>query len=279
MSYFEGYYFKHQKNNEAIAFIAGKSDDHSFIQVVTANDSHYFTFPKSEYKKSSIIKIGNCVFSPKGIVIDICEEEITIKGRIRYTDLTPIKYDIMGPFKYFPMECSHGIVSMRHKLHGQLQINEKTLDFTHGVGYIESDSGVSFPKQYLWTQCNFNCDCSVSVSAASIPFAGICFTGCICVVYFNSREYRLSTYLGVKIVLCNERNIILKQGKYLLIVEIEPCAEQEKGQSLPAPSNGKMTRTIIEHLSCPVRMRFYKSGKLLFDLKSNNGSYECAGNV
>ena len=270
-NYFEGYYFKHQKGDDSVAFIVGKSDDHSFIQILTAHDSHYFTFPKSEYRKTNIIKIGNCVFSRNGVVIDICESELTVKGRIRYTDLTPLKYDIMGVFKHFPMECSHGIVSMRHNLHGQLCINDKTIDFNNGLGYIESDRGVSFPKRYIWTQCNFNCDCSVSLSIASIPFMKCCFPGCICVVYFNNKEYRLTTYLGVKIVLCNEKNIILKQGKYLLLAEISP----QVGQKLPAPRNGKMTRTITECLSCPVRIRFYERGKLLFDLSSNNGSYEC----
>jgi hypothetical protein len=239
--------------------------------MLTAHGLYYFPFPKSEYRDGNIIKIGNSVFSKKGIVVDICDNEVTIKGRIRYSDLTPIKYDIMGPFRYFPMECSHSIVSMRHKLYGQISINEKTINFDNGLGYIESDRGVSFPKHYLWTQCNFNCDCSVSLSVASIPFYGICFKGCICVVYWGGREYRLATYLGVRIVLCNENNIILQQGKHLLIVRISP----QNGQKLPAPRNGKMTRTIVECLSCPVRMRFYESGKLLFDLKSNNGSYEC----
>jgi hypothetical protein len=270
-NYFEGYYHKHQKNDNSVSFIVGKSNDHSFVQVLTDHDSYYFKFPKSEYKKSNIIKIGNCIFSPKGIIIDICENGVTIKGRIRYSDLTPLEYDIMGPFGHFPMECSHGIISMRHNLHGQIRINQKTIDFTHGLGYIESDRGTSFPRRYLWTQCNFNCDCSVSLSVAEIPFAGIRFNGCICVVRWGGKEYRLATYRGVKIILCNERNIILKQGKHLLIAEITP----RTGVNLPAPKNGKMTRTIVECLSCPVRMRFYESGKLLFDLKSDRGSYEC----
>ena len=270
-STFEGYYFKHQKGNDAISFIVGKSGDHSFIQILTDNDSYYFTFPKNEYRKNNIIKIGNCIFSRKGIVIDICENELTIKGRIRYADLTPIKYDIMGFFKYFPMECTHGIVSMRHNLYGKLCINGRTVDFDNGLGYIESDKGVSFPKRYIWTQCNFNCDCSVSLSVARIPFMNFCFPGCICVVCFNHKEYRLATYLGVRIELCDERNIILKQGKYLLVAEMSPSV----GQTLSAPQNGKMTRTIVECLSCPVRIKFYERGKLLFDLSSEKGSYEC----
>ena len=48
--------------------------------------------------------------------------------------------DRMGPFKYFPMECRHRIISMRHTLEGRLKLNGKEIDFTNGLGYIEKDS-------------------------------------------------------------------------------------------------------------------------------------------
>ena len=31
---------------------------------------------------------------------------------------------------------------------------EQTIDFTNGVGYIEGDSGTSFPESYVWVHCN-----------------------------------------------------------------------------------------------------------------------------
>ena len=43
------------------------------------------------------------------------------------------------------MECSHGIVSLYHKLRGTLTINGEEIDFQDGVGYIETYSRQLFP--------------------------------------------------------------------------------------------------------------------------------------
>jgi len=251
---FNGYYFKHENKNKTIAFILGICDDEKFIQVVTDEKAYWLD------------GFGNCKFTSKGAIIDIGD----IKGRIHYRKFAPIKYDIMGPFKYFPMECRHGIISIRHKLSGSVYVNGGEINLDGGLGYIEKDSGVSFPRSYLWFQCNFIQDCSVSLSVADIPFCGFNFKGCICVVYHKGREYRLATYLGVKILQCNSRKIILKQGKYLLVVNIS----SRKGHDLPAPQNGKMSRTINECLACPARVRFYKCRRLMFDLSNDRASFE-----
>jgi len=79
----------------------------------------------------------------------------------------------MGIFAYIPkMECSHGVVSMNHGLEGILKINGEEIDFTGGKGYIEKDWGTSFPKQYIWIQCNNfkNQTTRVFSSVADIPF-------------------------------------------------------------------------------------------------------------
>ncbi|MCL2634017.1 MAG: hypothetical protein FWD34_05820 [Oscillospiraceae bacterium] len=260
---FDGYYFKHQNEKNTIAFIPGIADGCRFIQVVTDDKAYWFD------------GFGKCRFSDKGAIIDIQNDEVCIKGQIRYGKLTPLKYDIMGPFKYFPMECRHGIISMRHKLCGWVSINGKTTDFSSGLGYIEKDSGVSFPKSYLWMQCNFMRNCSVSVSVADIPFMGLRFKGCICVVYYKGREYRLATYLGVRVLCCNSERVVLKQGRYVLVVNVSP----QKGHRLPAPQNGKMSRIITECLACPARVRFFEKGRLLFDLRSDRASFEVSTNL
>jgi hypothetical protein len=251
---FKGYYLKHENEGKTIAFIPGICDGKKFIQVVTDEKSYWFD------------GFGGCSFSAKGAVIDIGD----IKGSIQYEKLTPLKYDIMGPFKYFPMECRHGIISMWHRLSGQVSINGGIINLDGGLGYIETDSGVSFPKSYLWLHCNFMQDCSVSLSVADIPFAGIRFKGCICAVYHKGREYRLATYLGVQILCCTSELVILKQGKHLLVVNISP----RKGHDLPAPQNGRMNRIITECLACPVRVRFFEGGRLLFDYSSDRASFE-----
>ncbi len=258
-NYFEGYYYKHQKGKNTIAFIPGISSEGEFIQIITNTASYHIPY------------IGKNIFDNNGIKVNINENNLSVYGEIKYGKLTPIKYDIMGIFKYFPMECRHGVVSMYHTLKGNLMLNGENFDFTNGIGYIEKDSGTSFPKSYLWVQSNnFPMKCSVMVSIAHIPFYGLQFKGCICVVYYLNKEYRLATYLGAKIV-CNSKNkVILQQGNYRLEVDIPKNA----GHSLYAPNVGKMTRTVHESPSCTATFKFYVKDSLLFNFTSDNTSFE-----
>ena len=259
--YFEGKYYKHQKGKNTIAFIVGKSNEGSFIQIITNTASYNVPF------------IGENTFSEKGICVDINRDDIKVKGEIKYENITPIKYDIMGPFKYFPMECSHLVESVHHKLSGQIEVNGEVLDFSGGTGYIEGDKGTSFPKTYSWVHCNdFTDKCSIMASIADIPFSGIRFTGCIAFVYYKNKEYRFATYLGCKVVAKTKNKVIIKQGKY----RIEIYIKKTTGHPLNAPNSGNMVRTIHESAACSARFCFYERKKLIFDYKSDNVSFEYA---
>jgi hypothetical protein len=276
--HFEGWYYKHQTKFsnggevKSLAVIPGRASDGAFIFVVADKESYRISFPPAEYKKcDGELRIGGNIFSPDGISLDIQTPELSLSGKLTYTNLAPIRGDIMGPFRFFPMECRHGIISMNHSLQGEVTLNGETLDFSGGKGYIESDSGRSFPAGYTWVQCNaFDADCSVMASVARIPFYGLRFWGCICVVWLNGKEHRLATYRGVKIVRCERGILELKQGKYRLKITID----ERDGQRLPAPQSGKMNRFIRETLSCPAHFQFMKGDECLFDGKSDFASYE-----
>ena len=260
-NYFEGYYFKHQKGQNTLCIIVGKSNSGEFIQVITNNRSWHIPY----------IKEGN-IFTDSGIKLNIKTQQLTLIGQISYHNLSPIKYDIMGPFKTLPMECKHGIVSMYHKLDGKVILNGAPLDFTDGIGYIEKDSGTSFPSSYVWIHANDfkEGNTSIVASVATIPFLGFNFRGCICVVYLKGKEYRLATYLGAKIIVCNKNELLIKQGKYKLYIKIENI----DGQKLKAPSNGIMIRNITEAASCKALFKFYIGHKQLVTLNSQQASFE-----
>lgn len=256
---FEGAYYKHQKGDRVISIITGSAGEDRFIQVIT-NDQAYRLKDNKQ-----------CAFSKDGICLDIETKELTLKGSIKYGRLSPIKYDIMGPFKYFPMECRHGIVSMDHELSGALSLNGNKFDFTGGRGYMETDSGRSFPKSYTWVQCNdFKDGGSFMLSVADIPFMGLNFTGIICVITDGAREYRLATYKGARIKLWSKNRIVIVQGGYKLIVYIEPCA----GFKLNAPRCGVMSRTVVETVCCPLRLQLIKNGRVIMKKDSKNASFE-----
>ena len=273
---FEGWYFKHQASSKSLAIISGKSLDSAFILVITDCNSYLIPYPLKDYHKSEShqafhIRIGDSIFTHAGIAININHPDLTLAGEIAYSNLIPIEYDIMGPFRFFPMECRHGVVSMNHNLKGTVILNGERLDFADGKGYIESDSGRSFPKWYTWVQCNaFDSDVSIMASVARIPFYGLRFWGCICVVWLNGREYRLATYEGVKIVRCERGIVELKQGKYRLSIFVE----KHDGHVLPAPQSGIMSRFIRETLAIPARFRFMEGDCCLFDGASDYASYE-----
>jgi tocopherol cyclase len=280
-SYFEGWYFKHQSDTNEIAFIPGvnfteQGEKKAFIQVITGDESFQEDYPYSTFKVSRhkpVIRIGESIFSHRGLKINMNGKDFTCSGTIKYPSLTPLKSDIMGPFRFVPfMECNHGVISMKHHLEGALTLNGKKMDFADGNGYIEKDWGSSFPQNYLWLQCNRFTDpsCSIMVSIAKIPFAGFHFQGCICAVTFQGKEYRLATYNGVKIIRYSQNELVLRQGKYCLQAEMR----SDSPQQLLAPRLGGMTRRIRENMSCPARFRFYCAEKLLFDLQSEDAGYE-----
>ena len=66
---------------------------------------------------------------------------------------------------------------------GRMKINGNDYVFENAVGYWEGDSGVSFPKEYLWTQVAFNGG-SLMLSVADIPFGLFNFTGIIGVINY-----------------------------------------------------------------------------------------------
>lgn len=256
---FEGYYWKHQKGSHTLCVITGHTEAEDFIQIITGDGAWQVPFTEGNH------------FSKRGIVLKIQTPELSLTGKIGYRELSPIRYDIMGPFRLFPMECSHGIVSMQHRLSGSVRLNGEIIDFTGGRGYIEKDSGTSFPKSYTWIHANsFRVPCSIMAAVASIPFCGGNFQGCICVIQYRGREYRLATYLGVRVLECTDRRILLKQGCCRLEIRIRG----EEGQSLRAPARGNMTRTILESASCPAEFLFSVRGKILFRLRTRYASFE-----
>ena len=86
---------------------------------------------------------------------------------------------------------------------------------------METDRGRSFPSAYLWTQCAWRearCS-SLMLSIADIPLAGVSFTGCICAVLYNGREYRLATYRGARVERWSADGAQIRQGIYRLEAE------------------------------------------------------------
>ncbi len=270
--FFEGWYYKQQSKGKTLALIPGHTGGGAFIQVVTNDRAYNIDYPASAlHKDGGGVQIGRSRFSRNGIDIDIKTKELSLQGKLSYTNLSPPAYDIMGPFRFFPMECRHSVISMDHTVSGKLTVNGEDWDFHDGRGYIEGDRGRSFPSSYSWVQCNaFDAPCSVMISVARIPFGGLHFTGCISTVWYGGREYRLATYRGVHILRREQGILELRQGPLRLRADME----KDPGHPLFAPVGGSMCRKIHETPTGTARFRFWVREGLLFDKTSPYASFE-----
>ncbi|RZT00874.1 tocopherol cyclase family protein [Cuneatibacter caecimuris] len=277
-SYFEGYYIKLQNEKETIALIPAlhtgeNGDPGASLQVITNHGAWEETFEKGVLRKKRNafrLKLGNSVFSEKGCRIKIMGEKISLEGVLKFSGLTPLDYDIMGPFCFLPgMQCRHCVISLRHKVTGWLRFGGREYVFRDGTGYIEGDRGHSFPERYIWTQC-CNQQADLMAAAASIPIGKFQFDGCICAVRIGEKEYRLATYLGARVIYADKRKLVVAQQDQLLSAELLYGSPQP----LSAPMEGRMERKIHENAACLVRYRFFKGGKQLFDFTDDGAGFE-----
>lgn len=275
--YFCGWYFKSQSNDQALAIIPaihrsrdGKS---SSVQIITNDGVYNVNFPYGDFLKRRgkfELDVNTNHFSKNGLEISLNDSRVKASGSLKFGELAPIKYDIMGPFKFVPfMECRHSVVSMAHTVTGALEINGKKYVFDNDIGYIEGDRGSSFPSEYAWTQCFFEGG-SIMLSVAKIPFGLFNFTGIIGIIKLGKKEIRIATYLGAKAKKIENGEIIIKQGKKELRVRLI------KKDALPlfAPTGGKMSRTIHEGIWCQASYTFINKGETVFSFETDKASFE-----
>lgn len=273
--YFYGWYLKCQSDTQTLALIpavhsAGNKRTCS-IQVITDKDAWTVTYTGDSFRwtKENIF-IGKNRFGKKGIFLAIHTPDLTVRGKLDFGPLFPLKYDIMGPFALVPfMECRHSVWSMRHSVRGTVHINGQKYSFQNAWGYWEGDRGRSFPKEYIWTQCCFPGG-AIMLSVADIPMAGIHFTGIIGFVLWRGKEYRIATYLGAGAVKIQDKAVRVKQGN----LELDVRLLEESKRPLKAPVKGDMVRTIHESASCRAFYRFRKRGCTLFAFETDRASCE-----
>ena len=280
--YFEGWYFKHQNpQGQTLALIPAFHVDKegcrtASLQVISKDQAWWLEYPEAQLKISRQpfqVQIGQSSFGRQGIDLHIQQDNLSLYGSLRYGPFTALRSDIMGPFRFLAgMQCTHGVISMGHPLEGVLELNGERLDFSNGIGYIETDRGRSFPSKYLWTQCLWDGPepGSLMLAIAMIPLPVGGFTGYICALLYGGQEYRLATYRSVRIETWSSSSTVIRQGKYRLETELL----NERRQPLRAPVEGRMERTIHESLCAEVRYRFWHGGSLLFQHTDPNASFE-----
>ena len=94
---FEGWYFKHQKGDDMVAFIPGRAESGAFIQLISHEGSKQFEISNLT-ASDGVIRADGCWFSKQGCHIELPG----VSGEIAYGPFAPLGSDIMGPFRFFP---------------------------------------------------------------------------------------------------------------------------------------------------------------------------------
>lgn len=300
-NYFEGWYFKNVNNGgkDCISIIPGisltKSSNynHCFIQVIDGikGESWYIKYDIGEFfasNKRLEIRIGNSLFLKDRIFLDINDENLSLRGDLRFNKimeypkslLTP---GIMGWYSFLPfMECYHGVVSIDHEISGFLSLNSRGIDFNGGKGYIEKDWGRAFPSSWIWLQCNSftHNEVSLMVSIAKIPWLNHSFVGFLAFLYYNKRLYCFNTYNGSKIegIYHEAGNIKIKLNNKKSTLEILGCYKD--GGDLKAPTINGMERMIKESINATIEIKLTEKGKgIIFSSFGTCGGLEICGNL
>lgn len=290
--FFEGWYYRMiAPTGESLSLIPGYStssqDAHCFLQYILtdlqvddkkAHPTGYLKLPINAFhsqRNPFLVQVGESRFYRNGVQIFIHTPELSIKGRVSFQNMTPIQNSVLSPnimgwFAYFPfMECYHGVISMDHQLEGSLMMDGRIIDFTGGKGYLEKDWGTSFPKEYVWIQCNQFQSGKVSLmcSIADIPLLGTQFQGHIINLVMGDREYRFATYNHSKISFIQVQNneILILADHPHRSLQIHATLDQEG--ELRAPHSGQMNRIIKEGLqgTVTIQLRDKRTGTLVRD--------------
>ena len=286
--YFEGWYFK-QSGENTVCVIPGvyrglvPDEDMAFIQFANeTGQSFFFRYPLTTFHNNEErfeIWIDKNFFSMKRLILNINKDGICINGELMFGEPTELKTSlispsIMGPFSYLPnMQCNHGVLSLAHSVKGTLKFNDEEYTFDRAFGYIEKDWGRSFPKSWIWMQCNDE-DSSLLCSIANISYGPFDFNGLICVLFADDRQYRFATYNGGRAASIKQHANSYSIEIVRACLQLSITAESTNFSSLKAPSSTGMNRIIEESLNTKYDVTLNKRNKRIFSRSYKNGGLE-----
>lgn len=275
-NYFEGWYIKLLNGTETLALIVSchrdtKEKQQVMLQVLTEEASYEVDYSMEEcYFGNRFIRIGETVFSIKGVHLKIATEQLTLTGKIRFSEWNVPQFDIMGPFaKVKCMPCFHTVHSIYHEAEGTLHLNGRKLSYAPGTCYIEGDRGCDFPKKYLWTQYTWEKH-SLMLAVAELTVCRKKFLGCIGVLYADGTITRIATYLGARVLYADRHTMIVKQGRKMVIVEQSGVG----GQPLKAPVDGFLRREVTESVTAQVHYRIFEGNHKVLDVVAQKAGFE-----
>mmetsp|Transcript_3964 Transcript_3964/g.6020 ORF Transcript_3964/g.6020 Transcript_3964/m.6020 type:complete len:381 (+) Transcript_3964:88-1230(+) len=314
--FFEGWYYKLvQENLEqplSMAVVPGvflaenqdSPESHAFLFVtVNGERQHYFRFSIDEFKYAApdddfFIQVGENKFTHDGISLNLYprkgdDADLTLSGKVTFSSQSPwpvsfFNLGAMGPVGWMPnLECTHGILSFDHILHGSLSIDGHDISMDGGRGYTEKDFGRDFPSLWIWLQTNSfqsNPGTSLFLSMARIPtpFFGYEFPGFTSAIWHQGQLIRFATYTGARF-----EDIRIDEGELYIAMKglngyrVELTVDRKVPHvMLYAPVNfTRMAPFVNEALHAKVHMRLFRNEELIVDDVGHYAGLEVHRNV
>lgn len=297
--YFEGWYFKQvSADGKAWSFIPGVSMDaegrrKAFVQAIdgSAGTTRWYEFPYESFgwnARALDLRVGDNRFSLSGIELDLDGPDGRVSASLRFGPTVrfpsrPWRPGIMGPYSFVPfMECSHGLVSLDHRVEGRVEAEGRGISMDGGRGYIEKDWGSSMPAAWIWCQSNSFPEpgSSFMFSLADIPWLGGRFPGFLCAALLPGEGVRVwASWNGARIdrLEAGDRSItavILRRDETL-----ELRMERGRGGLLRAPTSGAMDRRIAESVDAVLSVRLEGPGARVFQGTARPAGLETVGDL
>ena len=289
-SAFEGWFCKIDdwKNELMFSVIWGYSTNqkskHAFIQFqdTISHGSSYISYPLDELNWKTepfVLQIGKNELSLTCMHLDLELQGIPVRGDLFFRNLAPIKKsilkpNIMGLLSYFPNQCNHAIISMSHKVTGDLKIGDQLCKIQDAYGYMEKDWGTGFPKEYVWLQANNWEKSSVVFSYATVPILGKYAKGFFLVLHHNSKEYRFSSIEGSKLsdfqVSKDSFSATIEKRGIRLTLKVK----QTNPVDLVSPERGEMKSYIKESLEGSLELTLKIINQPVVNLTSQRASID-----
>jgi len=271
--FFEGWYYKlvDARQQHSLAIMPGivlaedASESHAFVQFFSAPGKSvaYRRYAIDQFwsaRRRFEIVIGPNHFAPDRISLNVETPEHSLRGDLRFRDLTPwpvtlVSPGIMGWYAWVPfMECYQGVVSLDHGIDGGVQLDQQRIGFGGGRGYTEKSWGKSFPEAWIWFQTNHfeQPGISLSASIAVIPWLRSPFAGFIVGLWHAGHLYRFATYTGARVerLEVNDADVrwVVRDRRYRL----EMLVTRASGRTLRSPVMSGMAGRVIETLDATV---------------------------
>lgn len=295
-NYFENWYFRLVDANKekVVEILVGKSmgekGTEAFIQIMGEGieEPICMTYPVEKMINTQKgIQIEENSFGAEGIELNLSSEKFSLKGEMSFHHHKMLKQSfwlpgLMGPFKYLPfLESYHEVICLDHVIMGNLVLNEKTLSFDKGKGYIEKDWGKTFPKVWVWAQCNHfeKHDMAVMIGIARVPIFLEYHTGFAIPIFYNDKLEVFSNYRGGQIAKLYRYkgyiHLIVTQKNMVLDIKIY-------GSDEISCTTSRSTHMIRDVYSCEqskIEIKMMKDNQVIFEDIGQWCALEMGGNT